>query len=210
MLRKLLILLILGLPAAALGQSIDTTYNNQIKVSAVRPFNYLNPAIEISYERLHNKRLSSQLSLGSPANLFGKPYIELKGYSIGFEEKYFTRSSLTSRKYFSLDFNYTNINYKDITTGRDTATNAFIIDSFTIRRKMQAVAIKYGAQFYRKHFVLDISIGAGLKYKDVKHYDRTYEYRGPREIFDLMRASNVEKKGFAFILPLNLRLGYSF
>jgi len=46
--------------------------------------------------------------------------------------------------------------------------------------------------------------------RNVKHHDRTFEYIKPREPFDFIRASNVETKGFAFIIPLNIRLGYTF
>jgi putative salt-induced outer membrane protein YdiY len=210
MLRNLFILLILSLPATIWCQSLDTSYNNQVKLSVLRYINILNPAIEISYERLHGKRFSSQLSLGSTAGLYRNIYTDLKGYSLGFEEKYFFRSYSKDRKYFSFDFNYTNINYKDITTGKDTTTNTNIIDSFTIRRKTKAVALKYGVQVYRKHFVLDMSIGAGVKYKNVKHYDRSFEYKGPREFSDLFRAANVEMKRFVFIMPVTLTLGYRF
>jgi putative salt-induced outer membrane protein YdiY len=85
-----------------------------------------------------------------------------------------------------------------------------IVDSFTIARKTTSLAFNYGIQFYKKHFVLDINLGAGVKYRAVKHYDRILDYKGPREVFDLHRSANVEGKRVAFHLPINLQLGYRF
>lgn len=210
MLRHLFILTFLTLPFNVFSQVSEINYKDQLKLSAFRPFNILNPGIEVSYENFFSSNLSSQLSVGIATNVVGKPYKKLKGYNVAFEEKYFIRKQTKSRKYLSLEFNYTDINYQERTSGMDTVNNITIIDTFTIGRKTQALAIKYGIQFYKKHFVVDFSIGAGLKYRSVKHYDRTFEYKGPREPFDLMRAANVEKTGFAFTLPFNIRLGYSF
>ncbi len=210
MLRYLLFFSTLVLPFIAFSQLIDTTYNNQIKISALRLINILNPGIEISYERLHGKRYSSQLSIGYPTNVLGKPYQQLKGHTFAFEEKYFKKMLSRPRNYWSLDLNITNINFDETTGGMDTVNNISITDTFTIKKKMQSVAIKYGVQLFGEHIILDFSIGAGLKYRNVTHYHREFEYKGPREPSDFMRIANLEKKGLAFILPLNIRLGYSF
>jgi hypothetical protein len=61
------------------GQSVDTAYKNQIKISPFRLFDLFNPGMEISYERMHGKRSSTQLSY-TLANSIVKPYSHLRGY----------------------------------------------------------------------------------------------------------------------------------
>ncbi len=164
----------------------------------------------MSYERSYENNLSTQFSAGLATNIIGKPFKKLQGYNIGLEEKYFLSKKSKSWRYFSLALNHDDIKYQEKTSGVDTITNLTIIDTFTIARKTTSLAVKYGIQFYKKHFVLDINLGAGLKYRTVKHYGRTLEYIGPREPFDLHRAANVERTGFAFDFPINIQLGYRF
>lgn len=209
MFKYLFVILTFLLPFKVFSQRTDTVYKNQVKISPLRLINILNPGVEMSYERL-GQHFSSQLSVGSSANIIGKPYKHLKGYTVAVEEKYFTELHPGSRSYVSLDLNFTHKSYTETTSGRDMVNNRTVSDTFTIKKRMHAAAVKYGVQVYRKHFILDMSIGTGLKHRNIVHYDRTLEYKGPREAFDLMRAANMEAKGFVFILPLGVRLGYSF
>lgn len=208
--RKLFTTLAFFLPFTTICQSSDQMYHNQVKISAVRLINILNPGFEISYERLYGKRYSTQLSFGYPANTIGKPYKQLKGYSFDLEEKYFIRTSERKGSYVSIALNYSNINHKENTTEGDSISNIILSDTFTIRRKTQSISLKYGVQFYRKRFVMDLSIGAGVKHRDVTHPGRTLTYAAPREFFDLLRINNVERNDFTFILPINFRIGYRF
>jgi hypothetical protein len=210
MLKHFLILTLIVLPFVASSQNTEVNYSNELKISAFRAINILNPGVEISYERLYDNKLSTQFTVGIAANIIGKPFKKLHGYNIGLEEKYFLSKKSKSWKYISLALNHADIKYQEKTSGVDTITNLTIIDTFTIGRKTTSLAVKYGIQFYKKHFVLDINLGAGLKYRTVKHYGRTLEYIGPREPFDLHRAANVERTGFAFDFPINIQLGYRF
>jgi len=210
MLRHFLILTLIIVPFVAAGQNSETNYRNQLKLSASRTINILNPGVEISYERLYGNKLSIQFSTGIATNVIGKPFEKLQGYNIALDEKYFLSEKSKSWKYISLVLNHSDIKYHERISGVDTITNLTVVDTFTIARKTTSLAFKYGIQFYKKHFVLDINLGAGLKYRTVKHYDRTFEYKGPREPFDLHRAANVERTGFAFHFPINIQLGYRF
>ena len=210
MLKHIHILTLIIVPFIVAGQNSNINYRNQLKLSVFRTINILNPGVEISYERLYGSKLSTQFSAGIATNVIGKPFEELQGYNIALEEKYFISRKSKSWKYISLVLNHSDIKYQERTSGVDTVTNLTIVDTFTIARKTTSLAFKYGIQFYKKHFVLDINLGAGLKYRTVKHYDRTLEYKGPREPFDLHRAANVERTGFAFHFPINIQLGYRF
>lgn len=198
--------------SVVLSQNITPHYRNQLKLSGLRPINFFNPGIEISYERLTDNKFSTQLSAGWATNVLGKPYERLRGYNIGLEEKRFLSQKSNSAKYISLWLNNGNIRYREKTYGDgiDPITSLRIVDTFTIVRKTLSLAFKYGIQYYDNRFVLDINFGIGLKYRTVKHYDRIYEYYGPREYTDFIMAANVEKKGIVVQVPINIRLGYRF
>lgn len=210
MLKHYLILTLIILPFVAVCQDTSSNYRNQLKLSGLRAINILNPGIEISYERISGNNFSTQLSSGIATNIIGTPFEKLRGYNIGFEEKYFFKKSSKTWKYISLALSHSDIKYQEKTSGNDPITNLPVVDTFTIARKTTSLALNYGIQFYKRHFVLDIDLGAGLKYRTVKHHDRTLEYKGPREPFDLHRAANVERNGFVFHLPINVQLGYRF
>jgi len=210
MLKHYLILMLIILPFVAVCQDTASNYRNQLKLSVFRAINILNPEVEISYERLDGKKFSTQLAAGIAANIIGKPFEKLHDYNIGLEEKYFVAKTGKSWKYISLALTHSKIKYQEKTSGNDPTTNLTIVDTFTIARKTTSLAFNYGIQFYKKHFVLDINLGAGVKYRAVRHYDRILDYKGPRELFDLHRSADVEGKRVAFHLPINLQLGYRF
>lgn len=201
---------LLLLPYFSFCQHSVTENPNQLKISVIRPLNILNPGVEISYERAFSDQFSTQLIAGIATNTIGKPFKNLSGYNIGLEEKYFIAKKENNRRYFSAIINYGNIRYKELTTGKDDLTGATINDTFTIARKSISLAVKYGIQYDRKRFVFDLNFGVGIKYRSVKHYDRIFEYPGPKEPTDLFRAANTEKEGLAFHLPVNLQIGYRF
>ena len=210
MLKHYFILTLIVLPFVAFCQDTSSNYRNQLKLSALRAINILNPGIEISYERLGGNNFSTQLSAGIATNIIGKPFEKLRGYNIALEEKYFFKKSSKIGKYISLALSHSDMKYQEVTSGNDPITNLSVVDTFTIARKTTSLAFNYGIQIYKKRFVFDINLGAGLKYRTVEHYDRTVEYKGPREPFDLHRAANVERKGVAFHMPINIQLGYRF
>lgn len=206
----LLLISLVIIPSMAIGQATEIGYRNQLKLSASKIINILNPGIDVSYERLHNDKFSTLFSAGVATNIIGRPFNHLRGYNATMEEKYFVSRKNTSAKYFSLLLNYSAIKYQETTSGIDSINNLKIVDTFTIARKSTALAFTYGIQYFKKHFVLDINVGAGLKYRTVKHYDRIFDYDGPREPFDLFRAANVERTGFTLYVPVNIQFGYRF
>ena len=210
MLKHCLVLTLIILPLVAVCQDTESGYRNQMKFSGFRAINILNPGVEISFERLGVNKFSTRVSAGVATNVIGKPFEKFHGYNIALEEKYFFSKKSKSWKYISLVLNHSNTKYQETTSGVDPTTNLNITDSFTIARKSTSVAIKYGVQYYKNRFVCDLNLGAGLKYRTVKHYDRAFEYKGPREAFDLHTADNVERKGIAFHLPIEIQLGYRF
>jgi hypothetical protein len=101
MLRRFLILAVVALPFFATSQNSELNYRNQLKLSAFRPLNILNPGVVISYERFHNSKLSTQFSVGMAANMIGKPFHKLHGYNLGLEEKYFLSEKARAKIYLT-------------------------------------------------------------------------------------------------------------
>ena len=113
-------------------------------------------------------------------------------------------------EYFSLDLDFSNIRFTETSDYKDPATNATSEETFTITRKSGGAAFKLGWQQYRKRLVLDFSLGAGVKYREVEHIGRKGPYEGSRDPFDFFRERRIEQKGFAFILPVSVQVGYRF
>ncbi|MEO6819819.1 MAG: hypothetical protein ABI266_05485 [Ginsengibacter sp.] len=208
--KRFLLFALVLLPFIAVSQNTKANYRNQIKFSAFRTINFLNPGVEFSYERLHTNKLSTSISAGIATNALGGAYTKLRGFNMGAEEKYFLSKKIKRGNYFSVAVNHSAVKYQDDTYGNDMINNRRIIDTFTISRKTTSLSFIYGIEYYKKHFLLDINLGAGIKYRNVKHYDRIFEYIGPREAFDLDRAANVEGARFAAYLPIHIQLGYRF
>jgi hypothetical protein len=72
MLRQLIILILLILPAFVTGQAINDTYKNRIKISPFRIIDPINPGIEVNFERLHSKSFATQLSAAYMTDVLGK------------------------------------------------------------------------------------------------------------------------------------------
>ena len=210
MLRQLIILAILIFPVIVFGQHIDSTYKNQIKISPFRIVDPVNPGVEISYERLHSKRFSTQLSVAYMTDVFGKfPYTNLRGYRVSLEEKYFIHLSTKARNYLSADIVYNNSNFKDVTTFRDTINNLNISETFSVNRMTASLNLKFGKQILRNRFIIDWCVGVGLKYRDVVHSNRTHPMNAPKDP-NLFYSAETEGKNLTFNFPINLKLGYMF
>jgi hypothetical protein len=106
------------------------------------------------------------------------------------------------------------LKFEDIVYGQDPAGNQ-IADSFTIRKNAQALSLRYGKERYvtwfGKPFVLDLSIGAGIRCRNISHSGRALPYPGKRRESPLDAADSFEEtKSFAFIIPISFSIGYVF
>jgi hypothetical protein len=190
----------------------QTIPGNQLKVSLTRLLWMPEAGLEISYQRKTPDRYSFQFTAGVPMYVFGKPYEHVRGYILGFEPKLFIKTTAGTGKYFSANLRHTVFKFNDIVYGRDASGNS-IADSFTIRKNAQSISVRFGKERYLnlfgEVFVLDASIGAGIRYRNITHSGRRFPYPGPREWID--NATGFEEtKSFAFILPISFSIGYVF
>src|SRR5690606_8797522 len=166
------------------GQN-DSNYKNQLKLSPIKIVDLINPGIEINYERKFDD-FSTQLSVAYLTDVFGiTEFTDFKGFRIALEEKYFLNSK--SKKifqkreyfhpYFSASIAFTKTDYKfESSFGLMDSDTDFVtyeyLDIFGVKKQTMSLNFKYGFQTIYKHWIVDISFGLGLKYKNVKHYDR--------------------------------------
>lgn len=179
----------------------------------MRLIDFVNPGIELSYERRQAARFSTQLSLGLMNDYFKViPFTNYRGTRICLEEKYFPNKS--TNQYYSFEAVYLNVRYK---------TNSYFIqdtvlrtpeynDSFRVAKQTFIFNLKYGIQIPLKKFVIDISVGIGLKHKAISRmeiYDRkAYELTSRQpNVYDL---TNKEGNYFTINVPFNVKFGYVF
>jgi hypothetical protein len=202
------------------AQDGSTFYKNQIKISPFRIIDFGNTGIEISYERMHSEKFSTQLSYSFGKDIFGMfPFDNFRGYRFSVEEKYFFESTDKYRKYFfestdkyrkyiSVDLFWNNNKYVDETPYRDSIGDYSKKEKFLIRRKIFSANLKYGKQVLFNHFIIDMCIGAGIRWRNITLYNVHPIYRSKG--IDLMYGLHNPGKMVTFNLPMNIKIGYVF
>jgi hypothetical protein len=185
---------------------------NQVRLSLTRMLWMPEPGIEMSYQHQASNNFAWQVALGRLMNVLGSPFDHMRGYSLAIEPKFFFAKKPGMAKYLSINLRHTDFQFDKVQTGKDASGN-MVTDSFTIRKNAQALSLRVGKEGYikcfGKPFVIDFSVGAGIRYRQISHSGRSLPYTySKREILDA--PSYEEMKGFAFILPLNLSIGYIF
>ena len=96
---------------------------------------------------------------------------------------------------------------------KDTALNTpEYWDTFKVSKQTFSLNLKYGMQFYFNRFVIDASIGLGIKYKAVNRSEMIDENayqvgpRHPNAYYEASRAGNYIRPN----IPMNIKIGYSF
>ena len=199
-------------------------YSNILKLSALKMFDLMNPAIDLSYERRTGKSLSTQFMVSyllpnivwNFRNTY-KP--EIKGYRVAVEEKYYFWKSANLGPYISFEVNYMKNKYRDIATfgpkiiqGDTTHIPIEYADSIGIKKQTYSFNFKFGYQFILKRLSIDFSAGIGLRYKDVVHTDRINpnDVMISRFFLNFGNISNQNGKYWTAIFPLNVRIGWTF
>lgn len=203
-------------------------YKNQIKFSPARLVTAVR-GIQISYERKFTKRLSTQITGAYIVDLLPYHFLNvsnMNGILIGIEEKYFLKKTfgrdaplLRQKKwanYLSADFTFLNSSFNLVddflNKPGDTSLVNFYRDTIDVSRKTYTFSFKYGFQISLLHFILDINVGLGLRFRDVTHANKLHQdaeiWKGlhPNIPFELFRSS----QNFSLNIPLGLKIGYAF
>jgi hypothetical protein len=206
------------------------TYNpldkhlNILKITPLKIVGLDFPSIEISYERRTNRNFSTQLmaSYLLPNGLSDIGYEfkpNIKGFRLSIEEKYYLEKSAPFGPYVSFEFNYLNNQYRDVwnfgikNIYSDTSyNNTNYPDTFGIKKQTYSFNFKLGYQIIVKRLSFDFYAGLGLRYKDVRHFDRI----NPNDKMEMPRhpnfyyITNLEGKYWTISIPLNVRIGWTF
>ena len=135
----------------------------------------------------------------------GKRY---KGYRFSLAPRYLVERRRLSTKYLSPELVYYKTRFPSETVSFNNGTN-LESDTFSIRKKMISLNLLYGKQFYSNRFVLDLAVGLGIKYRDIRHFERTLPPPSSKEP-NILINSKSEMKNWTMNLPINLRIGYRF
>lgn len=210
------------------GQHDSTKiYKNQLKFSPARIVSAVR-GIQISYERKFSKRFSTQLTGAYIVDLLPYHYLNIsnmKGFIIGLEERFFLKKigwgpKLLRKKncanYLSADFTILNssLSLVDDFIYQPSDTNFTIgyTDTIGVRRQTYTFSFKYGFQFSFRHFIVDLNLGLGIRYRAVTHSNKLHQNaeiwqglhaNGPYELFRSGQA-------FSLNIPLGLKIGYTF
>lgn len=206
-----------------LDKSYDN-YSNIVKITPFKTVGLINPSVELSYERRTGRSFSTQLmasyllpiSVMDIGNDF-KPGI--KGFRASIEEKFYFKKSAPLDPYLGFEFNYLNNQYHDIwhfgvkDIYSDTSYNfTNYPDTFGIKKQTYSFNLKLGYQVIAKRLSFDFFAGLGLRYKDVRHFDRI----NPKDEMEMPRHPNVyyitnrEGKYWTVSIPLSLKIGWTF
>lgn len=216
------LLLLITLSHNSYSQRTPPTYNNQFKVSPFKIVDQVNPGIEASYERWYLNDFSAQLTCTYILDPFHNTQYAIyasspKGWQAGLEGKFFIPVKGSDKPYLSVEINRLQIKYtseSEFGYKPPTADTILYIyaETFNLSRKTMSLNLRAGQQLYYRHFVFDIAIGLGLKYRDVSHTGRRF----PTDEMIMPRHPNAyymaEKEGAYFTLsvPYTFKLGYRF
>lgn len=199
----------------ASGQETTPQRTNQLKLSPLRIIDLVNPGFEISFEKVYSVNRSSQISVALMRDPFTlTQFTNYKGFRFSFEEKFFKNSNDNKRLYYSIEPVYLRVNYSDEGQFiKDTALNTpEYWDTFKVAKQTFTLNFKYGIQFNFNHFIIDGSIGLGIKYKIVNRSEmideKAYQVRPrhPNAYYKASRAGNYIRPN----VPMNIKIGYRF
>ncbi|HEX8331050.1 MAG TPA: hypothetical protein VF622_00440 [Segetibacter sp.] len=202
---SLLFFLVSSFTVAA--QIHDSTYKNQIKFSFLRLVDYRSPGVEIIYEKLHSKKWATEVS-GAYLGLYSKSYP--KGYRLGLERKYFIKERRKFKNYLSGEGVFINTSLRD-RTFFDSTPNITIIDTFKINKKTGTFNLKIGSQIISSRVVFEFSYGLGIRYRTIKHKERSIPYNPPfNRGLNGYGIEKLEGSSWLIVVPFNVKFGYVF
>lgn len=147
-------------------------------------------------------------------------YDDYKGHRFALEQKHFFNTRRSNPLYLSLEAVYASVNYHTIGSFEPKAvgnppvsSSPSYADSIHLFRKSFSVNLRAGYElFFFRHFVFDMAIGLGVKFRNVTHEGRlspTDMMVMPRHPNAYYEAEAAGKKTVAN-LPLTFKIGYCF
>ena len=208
-----------------IGMPGDEEKMNLIKFTPLKMISFFNPSAELSYERINNKRFTTQASASVLLPYSMAEFMSIgrsekyQGFRFGLEQRYFLRKQAPNGAYLAVETEYLRNKYRTIenfapkTEPKITEEHSYSYpDSIRVHKQFWGFHFKLGKQFIKRQFYIDIYAGAGLRVKKMAFFDRI----NPSDLMinknhhDI--TSNFRKEGtvYAPSIPLNFRIGYRF
>ena len=205
-------------------ESIDELLSGMVKIRPLTLLGTINPGVEISYERWTGHLLSTQVTVSwlLPNGLWDTEDVKpnRKGYRLAVEEKLYYLQTAPVGPYMAFEINYLRNDYQSewmfgVASPKynpEDMVRRNYPDTFGIKKETVSFNLKWGLQKIYNRFTIDVYMGLGLKYRNVRHYDRrrpTDEMESPRHP-NIHYISDRENKNLAVSLPVNFSVGWVF
>ncbi|MFK7951208.1 MAG: hypothetical protein AB8B73_00050 [Ekhidna sp.] len=193
---------------------------NIIKIDALKFASFEAGGVEISFEKKKSDKFSTQLKAGyilpsiSQFQTF-KPR-RIRGFQLGIEERMYLKERAPDGYYFAGEFSYLNskYNYTDTFEWTNKYYTIFFDDDFLVKKQTFSLNAKFGKQIFIKRLSIDLSAGAGLRFKNVKHRNlinpdaelstSTFLFR------DVEATNNTPGKYITISIPISVKFGWLF
>lgn len=195
-------------------------YLNQLQFSPVKLLGWLNPGIELGFERMDKSRWSSQLTATCllPHTLLEKrppaPHGDKSGFKIAAEEKFYVRKMARKGFYVAAEVAYMYSHNTAAMSFESVTLNRSYRDTFEITKHNLYFSLKYGYYFTIKRMMVTFSGGLGAQYRNARHSGRINPQDQFREVPDMLLAwpnyYNRAGKSWEIYFPLTVRVGYLF
>lgn len=200
-------------PTLALSQNDSVPYN-QIKLSAEQLLNPINWGAKLSYEKSYlRNRLSTEIG-GTVLIPYSEEYSQ-KGFRAHVSQKFFYHRKST-HQYFGVGYQYQNSSFTDVGFFTDSTLSNYpyggVEDEYRGTKELHMFNLIWGFQIIKNHFVFEFGGGIGIKYRNVKHFDRAnpgYDMVRPRHP-NVHYSAMVESEGFHISFPVTVKIGYVF
>lgn len=192
-------------------------YFNQVKFTPLKLIGWVNPGVELSYERLYLSRWSSQFT---GTYLFPRPPLDFmnatvdpnkKGFKLAVEQKYYLRKLGKKGTYVAAEADYMHSRNRAAMSFESAAQQQYR-DTFELTKNNLSLNIKFGYYTSFKRIVLDFFGGIGLQYRNAEHAGRINPEDGfaPVPHFNFPTAYNRDGRSWNVNFPLSVRIGYLF
>lgn len=198
--------------------SSHDSFSNLIKITPLKLLGTDNPGVELAYEKVLNENFSLQLmasylyiTVGSSTNKAMKT--NDFNYRFSVEPKFYIDGIAPNGMYFSFETNYMNKKVRKILDFKDYTPEGSYEDTVLVFKQTLTFNMKLGHQFSRNRLTMEIYMGLGLRYKDVRHLEKIDPDSELDDDFWIVNITGItygEGNKWTAVVPLNMKIGYIF
>lgn len=212
------------------GRPGENREKNLLKFTPLKLGGLHNPSLEFAYERVISSAFGTQASASmllpySTLNLFaGGPSFSNSGFRASAEQRYYIKKQAPIGIYVAFETDHLKNRYQAIehftppaerdgnNSGQTLSYDYGYADTITVHKRFWGFHFKFGRQFIKRGFYVDMFTGAGLRIKKVVFYNRI----NPADVMtnknhhDAWSYFRQDGTVYAPAFPVNFRIGYRF